>query len=155
QQLAQEYTLEGAASAEVTNIVFAGMGGSALAAHLSTSWPGYDRPFEICRNYTIPKYVGANTLFIASSYSCNTEETLAALAEAETKGAQIAVITSGGKLREIAEEKNYPVALLPSGFQPRFATLYNLKALLTITDTLGVTKGRADELSAQAEFVRG
>src|SRR5581483_10748588 len=63
------------------NIVFAGMGGSALPALLSTSWPAYNLPFEICRQYHIPKYVSANTLFIACSYSGNTEETLSALAE--------------------------------------------------------------------------
>lgn len=29
------------------NIVYAGMGGSALAALVSQSWPGFDKPFEV------------------------------------------------------------------------------------------------------------
>ncbi len=70
------------------NVVFAGMGGSALAALMGRSWPGYKVPFEICRQYHIPGYVSEQTLFIASSYSGNTEETLSALAEAEAKKAK-------------------------------------------------------------------
>src|SRR5947208_7443086 len=78
------------------NIVFAGMGGSALAALLSRSWPGHKLPFEISRQYHIPAYVSDKTLFIASSYSGNTEETLSALSEAEGKGAKVVVIAAGG-----------------------------------------------------------
>src|SRR3989344_4370120 len=73
---------------QFSNVVYGGMGGSALAALISQSWPGFTVPFEICRNYNLPKYVSENTLFIAASYSGNTEETLSALAEAEAAGAQ-------------------------------------------------------------------
>ncbi len=152
---------------ELHNIVVAGMGGSALAAEISKSWPGYDVPFEICRNYDIPRYVSKNTLFIASSYSGNTEETLAALEQAEEKGANIAVIAAGGKLKAIAEEKKYPYLQLPGDFQPRYAVLYNLKALLTIlaeaaildgvtVDHLNdvVTKQAADWLRSAAQSLR-
>ncbi len=114
------------------NIVVAGMGGSALAAQLSTTWPGYNVPFEICRNYTIPNYVSAHTLFVASSYSGNTEETLEALTRAEEQGATIAVISAGGELVFRAQEKNYPLARLPNDFQPRHAVLYNFAALMQI-----------------------
>src|SRR5690606_28563900 len=116
------------------NIVFAGMGGSALAASLSTTWPGYSVPFEICRDYDIPSYVSEKTLFIASSYSGNTEETLSSIKQAAECGACVVVITSGGKLAEIAKEHGYPVALLPGGLQPRHAVLYSFKALVTILD---------------------
>ena len=61
------------------NIVYAGMGGSALAARLSVTWPGYNLPFEIVSGYHAPHYVSKNTLFIASSYSGNTEEIAAAV----------------------------------------------------------------------------
>lgn len=123
---------------EPANIVYAGMGGSALAAHLSTTWPGYKIPFEIVRNYDIPAYVSSNTLFIASSYSGNTEETLSALEQAEEAGAKIAIISGGGKLVEKAREKGYPLALLPESGQPRYAVLYNLKALLSLLNAANV-----------------
>jgi glucose/mannose-6-phosphate isomerase len=58
----------------IENVVVAGMGGSALAAALLKVWLKNElkMPFEILRGYDIPAYVGANTLFIASSYSGNT-----------------------------------------------------------------------------------
>lgn len=138
------------------NVVFAGMGGSALAALIATSWPKVTVPFEICRNYDIPAYVGSNTLFIASSYSGNTEETLSAQAQAEQKGAVIVVISSGGKLAEIAKAKNYPLAVLPDVGQPRYGALASLKALATILDVAGlsVETDAGGQLEKAAEFLK-
>jgi glucose/mannose-6-phosphate isomerase len=123
---------------EFTNIVYAGMGGSALAALISRSWPGYSLPFEVCRQYQIPAYVSERSLFIAASNSGNTEETLSALAEAETKDAKIVIIAGGGKLAEIAAQKNYPYFKLPKAEQPRYAVFYNLVALLTTLEAAGL-----------------
>lgn len=141
---------------EADNIVYAGMGGSALAALVSQTWPGYDRPFEVVRGYDIPAYVGPKTYFIAASYSGNTEETLSALEQAEAAGAQIAVIAGGGKLVDIARDKNYPLALLPKAEQPRYAVLYNLKALLLLLDQAGLLAdtGALDELAGAADFLQ-
>jgi glucose/mannose-6-phosphate isomerase len=138
------------------NIVYAAMGGSALAAHLSTSWPGYTVPFEIVRGYDLPAYVSEKTLVIAASYSGNTEETLSALAQAEEKGAKIAVIAGGGKLQAHAEEKNYPFVLLPKAAQPRYAVLYNLKALLVLFQNAGVLaeQDAVAQLESQADFLK-
>lgn len=123
---------------EPENIVYGAMGGSALAALISKTWPGYNVPFEICREYDAPSYVSEKTLFIAASYSGNTEETLSALAQAEAKGARIAVIAGGGKLAAIAQEKGYAFAQLPKAEQPRYAVLYNLKAILDLLKNCGV-----------------
>lgn len=138
------------------NVVFSGMGGSALAALIATTWPKVTVPFEICRNYDVPGYVGSNTLFIASSYSGNTEETLSALAQAEKKGAVIAVISSGGKLAEIAKAKNYPLAVLPDVGQPRFGALASLKALSTILDLAGLSAetDAGGQLEKASEFIK-
>lgn len=138
QQLEYQFTIP-KLSFEVDNIVYAGMGGSALAAQISVSWPGYNLPFEIVRGYDIPSYVSNKTLFIAASISGNTEEIIEALTQAEVKNANIVVIASGGRLEEIAHEKNYPFAKLPSGYQPRHVVLYNLKALVTILEQAGLT----------------
>ncbi len=151
QQLQHEFNVAWDEQGKIENIVFAGMGGSALAAHLSTTWPGYNLPFEISRGYGIPAYVGPSTLFIASSYSGNTEETLSALTQAKEKGAQIAVICSGGKLAEIAEAGKHVLLELPSGLQPRFATLYSLKALTSLLDACGITQNSAATLSKTSD----
>lgn len=119
---------------EVENVVFAGMGGSALAALLATSWPTVATPFEIWRRYDAPTYVSDKTLFIASSYSGNTEETLSALETAQKAKAHIVVIASGGTLAEIAQNQGYPFLELPKASQPRFGALNSLKALVTILE---------------------
>ena len=131
------------------------MGGSALAALLSQSWPGYKIPFEVCRQYHVPNYVSEKTLFIASSYSGNTEETLAALSEAESKGVQILVISGGGRLIEIAKAKSYPYLIIPKVGQPRFAVFYNYKALIGILEELGLAdKGVSSELKKIGIFLK-
>ncbi len=148
-------------SALPQNIVFSGMGGSALSASLSLTWPGYNVPFEICRSYTIPKHVGDKTLFIASSYSGNTEEEISTLEAALEKRAQIVVIASGGKLMEIAKERQLPLIVLPSGYQPRHAVLYAFKALVLVLEKVGLTaeievdrclREAADFLKASVEW---
>lgn len=125
-------------SVEPVNIVHAGMGGSALWALLSVSWPGFTLPFEVVKNYDVPSYVNERTLFIASSYSGNTEETISALEQAEKKGAQIVVMTSGGKLAEIAQEKSYLLIKLPNIDKPRYGVLYGLKGLVVLGEHLGL-----------------
>lgn len=137
QQLQTEYQLGAIDMSAIQNIVWAGMGGSALAALLSQTWPGYDIPFEICRGYDIPRYTGPGTLFVASSYSGNTEETLSALDAAQERGARIVVAAAGGRLGEIAASRNYPWLRLPDVGQPRFAVFASYKALLTLLERAG------------------
>lgn len=142
-----------APKSEVKNIVWAGMGGSALPAVIVQSWPQVRVPFEIVRSYTIPAHVDGSTLFIASSYSGNTEETLSALVEAEAKNAQIVVIAAGGKLADIAHEKNYPLFEIPAGIQPRMATFYFVNAFVAIVKDLNVTVADTAELQKVGEWL--
>ena len=65
-------------------------------------------------------------MVIASSFSGNTEETLAALSIAKEKGAEIACITSGGKILEIAKNNNYNHIVLPTEKSPRAMLSYSL-----------------------------
>lgn len=134
----------------VENVVYAGMGGSALSALMSQSWPGYTLPFEIVRSYSLPAYINGKTLCIIASYSGNTEETLSCLEQAKDKGAHIVVIASGGRLQEIARSNNYPLMLIPNAQQPRFAALYILKALITILEKAGLVQ--ADDAEQQMHF---
>lgn len=138
QQLSYTYNVERSTYSGIQNVVLAGMGGSAWPALYLQSWPGVQLPFEVSRGYNIPKYVNNNTLFIASSYSGNTEETLASLQEAESKGAQIVIMCAGGKLKELAESKNLPLYLLPSGIQPRMSSFYFIAALIELLTPLGI-----------------
>lgn len=154
QQLQYTYNAEPITYNGIQNIVLAGMGGSALPGVFLNSWPRLPLPFEIIRNYNIPAYVDSGTLFISSSYSGNTEETLAALAEAEQKNAQIVVIAAGGELVNVAKRKNYPLFTIPSGIQPRMSSFYFIAAFTQIFEQLGlIEKGSGQKLHAAAEWL--
>jgi glucose/mannose-6-phosphate isomerase len=132
---------------DITSLVVTGMGGSALAALLVKVLlqSKLKIPLDIVRSYDLPGYVNRNTLVIASSYSGNTEETLSALAQAQEKDSQIAIIASGGKLIEIAESEGIAHVTVPSGVQPRMAMLYNLRGLLALLETFGVIDKELNE----------
>lgn len=141
----------------ITSIVLTGMGGSAQGAEFINTWLS-DRlsiPVIIVRDYEIPAFIGPDTLILASSYSGNTEEALAAIHHAADKKAHIVVITSGGKLLEIAKERNYPLYVVPSGFQPRFAVLYDVRAIASVIQALGLAEGILDELEASGTWLEG
>jgi glucose/mannose-6-phosphate isomerase len=154
QQLQHKYDVEVKSSGPVNNIVLGGMGGSAWPALYMKSLAGLSVPFEVVSDYTLPAYVGPNTLFIASSYSGNTEETLVALTEAEKRGAQIAVMTAGGKLMERAKSANHPLFEIPSGIQPRMSSFYFLAAMAHIFEQLNLSrKDVSEELRQTGEWL--
>jgi glucose/mannose-6-phosphate isomerase len=116
-------------------IVISGLGGSGIGGTMVQDYFAAKKiamPVIVTKNYEIPAFVNENTLFIACSYSGNTEETLEALGKAEKKKAHIACITSGGKVAEYAKKKNLNVIALPTGFPPRAAFAYSFTALLTL-----------------------
>ncbi len=141
---------------DIDNIVFAGMGGSALWALLSQTWPGYTVPFQVWRKYDAPNYINNKTLMVISSYSGNTEETLSALEAGRAAGAHIVIAAGGGKLIDIAKSEGIPYTLLPQSSQPRFAALNGLKSLITILEKAGLVDedGAEKTLHETAEFLK-
>lgn len=122
------------------NVVVSGMGGSAaggdfLRALIQAQGTA---PCEVVRDYTLPHYVGLGTLLFAVSYSGNTEETLAAYDQARKAGAHIVVVTSGGRLGELAREHGHPLVTIPGGQPPRTALGYLLIPLLWASARLGL-----------------
>jgi len=139
----------------ITQVVVAGMGGSALGAGLLKDWLNLSVPFEIIKTYNLPAYVGTQTLVIADSYSGNTEETIAAAHEAHAAGAQVAIVASGGKLLALAEEHGYPSVSLPDDFQPRMGVLANANAMLRLLHAFGVVgQDKLDEFISSAEWLQ-
>jgi glucose/mannose-6-phosphate isomerase len=136
---------------QITRIVVAGMGGSALAALLVKAWQkdSLVMPLEIVRTYDLPAYVDDQTLVIASSYSGNTEETLSGLEQAMTRGAQVSIIASGGQLIQRAQANDIAYVQLPGNLQPRMAVVYNLRALVALLSHFGVVSAHLlDEIAA-------
>lgn len=140
---------------DVLNVTFVGMGGSALPAQIVKCWPTLSVPFEIVRDYDVPFYAGKQTLVIVASYSGNTEESIEALSQAEAKGAQIVVMSSGGKLQDLAAEKGHPFMLIPKAEQPRYAVLAMFKAALDVLGKADLIRSEniAGQLSSAANFL--
>jgi glucose/mannose-6-phosphate isomerase len=138
---------------DIKNVVVGGMGGSALAASLFVAWPGANVPFVVNRQYDIPGFVGPETLFIGSSYSGNTEESLEALGKAKNKGAQIVLVSADGRMSEIAAEKNYPLLKVPSGLQPRMTVFYQYRALAEIMESVGLASDVVASLESSVDFL--
>lgn len=155
-QLQQQFDFELPAFGGINNLVVAGMGGSALDAEFIRSWTSdkLKLPITIVRDYQLPAFVGPASLVVVSSYSGNTEETLACLEDALNKHANVVVISAGGELQERAEASKLPYINLPSGYQPRMAVLFGVKALSVLFEKLGLASGLSAELEAAAESVR-
>jgi len=108
---------------KIDNVLICGLGGSGIGGTIIAQIVANDVkvPITVNKDYKIPAFVNENTLVICCSYSGNTEESLEMLTQAQAKNAEIACITSGGKLKEIAEEKNYNHIIIPGGNPPRAA----------------------------------
>jgi glucose/mannose-6-phosphate isomerase len=155
QQLQYVFDVAVPKPADVRNVILAGMGGSAFPGVFIRSWPGTSVPFEVVRDYDLPAYVDEHTLFISSSYSGNTEETLAALEAAEARGASIVVIAAGGKLADLAQAKGYPLFTIPGGIQPRMSSFYFLAAMVQLLEPLGIVPaGSSQELSQTGDWLK-
>jgi glucose/mannose-6-phosphate isomerase len=153
--VAREFDASFTPDGDIANVIVAGMGGSGWPGLILGSWPRLKVPFQVVSNYSLPDYVNEHTLVISSSYSGNTEETLAVLDEAEKRGAQIVVVASGGKLMDAAKQKNHALYTIPAGIQPRMATLYFLNAYAKILTAAGLALSDVGELAAASEWLQG
>jgi glucose/mannose-6-phosphate isomerase len=106
--------------------VVCGMGGSAIGGDLAKAALGdrATRPITVVRGYALESWTPPESFVLCASYSGNTEETLACFEAAGAAGAQRAVLTTGGKLAELAREEGVPVIGIPAGMQPRAAVVY-------------------------------
>ena len=119
--------------ARAEGALLVGMGGSHLAADtLLSIMP--DLPLRIYHDYGLPKLL-KREMVIVSSYSGNTEETIDSFHAARKRKAQLAVITTGGALLELAREHEVPHIVIPnSGIQPRMALGFGAMAILTLLE---------------------
>ncbi len=106
---------------KVKNIVYLGLGASGLAGDLLQDilFDCLKVPFQVVGGYFLPGYCNEETLIIASSYSGETEEIIAATKLAFQSKAQVLVVTSGGKLLQLAQENKSSLIKLPENFRSR------------------------------------
>jgi glucose/mannose-6-phosphate isomerase len=136
---------------EIQNIVFVGMGGSGIGAKIISQWiqDEVNIPVLVFQDYTLPKFVNKNTLFIACSYSGNTEETLTTVEKAKETGAHIIGLTSGGGLKNFCDINDYDCVLIEGGNPPRSAMAFSLVHILNIlTELKLISTAKLDEIEA-------
>lgn len=110
------------------SVVVAGMGGSALGAHVvQTALADRLRvPMRVVNDYQLPGDVGRDDLVILSSYSGGTEEVLSCLKDAVKRKAQIAGMCAGGALAKKITAHKAPVLLFNARFNPGNVPRYGI-----------------------------
>ena len=124
-------------SIQYDSLLIMGMGGSGVSGDVLSllSNEVSSKKITVRKSYSIPKKimeVKPFCLFI--SYSGNTEETLSGLNDAIKNNLDWAVISSGGKLIDLAIEHNKEYIKIPDGLQPRAAFGYLTQAACKIVD---------------------
>ncbi len=143
--------------ADAAGVMVCGMGGSAIGGDLATAALGgrLTRPLLTVRGYELPSWVTPEWTVLCSSYSGNTEETLACFAAAEALGARRIVASTGGALVDAAREAGVPVVGLPGIFKPRAAVAY-MFAVAAETAALADAAPRLHtEIDAAVAFLEG
>jgi glucose/mannose-6-phosphate isomerase len=142
------------AAGEIRHVVVAGMGGSGIGGSLLASLvqDQIKVPLVVSRSYEIPAFVNEHTLFIASSFSGDTEETVSALEKALAAGAQCAAITSGGAIGKTARSHEFDSISLPGQSKsPRANIGYSVVALLFMLHYKGlISNGFIEEIEQAA-----
>ena len=151
------------ASSPMHNVVVLGMGGSAIGGDVARAAVSdlLRVPLLVNRDCRVPAFVGPQTLAIASSYSGNTDETIAAYGAARRAGAWVACLSSGGKLVQMAQRDGRPVLRMPGGLPPRAALGYStvmilgvLSAAQLVPDMRGAVEEAAGILTSMSHKLR-
>ena len=132
-ELPGEYT-------RVEKVIILGMGGSAIGGEMVRGLALAESkvPIWVYRDYNLPPFVDEDTLVIASSYSGNTEETLSTFTESLKTPAKKLVLTTGGRLGELAEREGIPVFIIDYQAPPRAAFPHSFVPLLGILQKVGL-----------------
>ncbi len=141
---------------DVAGILFSGLGGSAICGDLFRG-AFSDRlaiPIFTNRDYSLPAWVNQKTLAVLISYSGNTEETLTAYREARRRKTALGIVSSGGKLSEMAKKDGVPLITVPAGYPPRTALGYLFFGSLSLLDSAGILKVPETSFSELLQAVR-
>jgi len=136
------------ASSTIENIVVTGLGGSAIGGDLLRSYLQDELrvPFFVNRHYFLPQFVDKNSLVFISSYSGNTEETIASHKDATKRDAKVLCISSNGETAELARKYHQPLITIPKGFPPRAALGYSFFPVLVALTKMKLVKTREKDI---------
>jgi glucose/mannose-6-phosphate isomerase len=137
---------------EASGLIVCGMGGSAIGGDLAAAALGgrLGKPLDVVRGYGVPSWTEPDSAIFCSSYSGNTEETLACYDAAEAVGAKRIVATTGGVLADSARRDNVPVIGMPAGLQPRAAVGYTFAIAAEVAALVGAGPAIRMEIDSSA-----
>jgi glucose/mannose-6-phosphate isomerase len=140
---------------ESTGLMVCGMGGSAIGGDLAASALGdrLTKPLLTIRGYELPSWTTPEWTVLCSSYSGNTEETLACFEAAEVLGVRRIVLSTGGALVDRAREAGVPVVAPPGIYQPRVAVAYMFVAAAEAAALAGVAPRIHTDIDCAAAFL--
>ncbi len=120
----------------INGIILLGMGGSAIAGLYvqALTRSSASVPILVAREYELPAYVDSNWVALATSYSGNTEETLAAYNHTIKRNCPCFVIASGGEL--LSRGNSLGKVKVPGGYRPRAAFPLIFPAVLNLVECL-------------------
>lgn len=140
---------------ESSGLMVCGVGGSGIGGDLAVAALG-DRlslPLSTVRGYGLPTWTPPDRTVLCSSYSGDTEETLACWEAAEALGARRVAATTGGRLAELARRDGVPVIGLPAGLQPRAAVGYAFAAAVELAALCGAGMPIRPEIDSSAHHL--
>jgi glucose/mannose-6-phosphate isomerase len=136
-------------------VVVSGLGGSGIGGTIVAELSAFEgsMPVHVCKEYSLPSWVSTDTLVIISSYSGETEETLATFQQAIKKGCMIVCITSGGTVAKLATQHNLDAIIIPGGNPPRACLGYSLVQLLGIFEHYGWLKNALSSVEKAMNYM--
>ncbi|HEU4802224.1 MAG TPA: bifunctional phosphoglucose/phosphomannose isomerase [Solirubrobacterales bacterium] len=140
---------------EASGLIVCGMGGSAIGGDLAVAALGsrLGKPLDVVRGYGVPAWTPPDRAILCSSYSGNTEETIACYAAAEAVGAQRIVATTGGAIGDAARSDGVPVIGMPAGLQPRAAVGYTFAIAAEVAALVGAGPAIRTEIDSSASHL--
>lgn len=144
------------AYANIDKVIILGMGGSAIGGDLLRSLASLRSKAIVLvnRDYDLPAFSDDRTLVIASSYSGNTEETLSAFSQALETNCKVLAITTGGKLKTLAERAGVPLFIVDHISQPRAALGYSFLPLIALLQKIGLLEDKTAEVDTMIENLK-
>ena len=141
----------------IQQVLIAGMGGSGIGGSFVHNLVADELkvPYIVNKGYFLPAFVNEYTLVIICSYSGNTEESIHAFHLARQANAQIACITSGGQLLDLAKEHHLEHIVIDGGRPPRASMGYSIVQLLWLLIKKNIISTKVfDELAASIKMIQ-
>lgn len=143
-------------ASDIDSILITGLGGSAIGGDVLRSYLSDELrvPMAVNRHYFLPEYVNERTLVIVSSYSGNTEETIAAHQDAVKRNAKVLCISSNGETAKLAAKYKQPLITIPKGFPPRAALGYSFFPALVALSAMKLISSKEKDIKETISLLK-